>query len=439
MKVVEQLPGEPERKTVGNVSFVMRLFVKLGLLALLFVATLPLWPVYWILAALLGRPPNVPAGSQILRYLGLAWTADPPAPGLGVRSRVWITLLVMQQGLLIPVKGLAWLLDEILYGRALDSTPMVAPLIEISAGRSGSTQIARYLEADPGLVAPSLLQCLFPYLWLWRLVPHTLGRFVTKESVQRKIESILPPELLERHESDVFKSDTFDSALYTAHLNHLSLALGPEVAVDDFGFASIATHNRRLWEEVFPALFDRIARKTLLSAAAGAECPGGRRYFVKGHFLCAAPVLARRYPDASFLTVIRDPASRLQSAINYLRVNPSDPVLGPVPWAWLGETLLRTEVEYNEVEQDWFTRADGPRRCVIRFSDFVRDLEGTMRQVHRDCLDSDAVPDHVPKNHPPRERRHYTVNRSLAEIGIDEAELNSRLSRFLEWCGGGGR
>jgi hypothetical protein len=67
------------------------------------------------------------------------------------------------------------------------------------------------------------------------LVLRTPGRFVTKESVQRTIESILPPELLECHESDVFQSETFDSALDTARLNHLSPAPGPVDAVDDSG------------------------------------------------------------------------------------------------------------------------------------------------------------------------------------------------------------
>lgn len=434
MSLEEPLPGEPVQKPAGSGEFLVRLFAKLALLGVLSIATLALWPVFAILAAIFGWPPTVPRSGQLLRYLGLAWTADPPPPGLPVRSRIWITLLVLQKGLLIPVQGIAWLIDEMLYGRALDSVEVTAPLIEISAGRSGSTQIARYLEEDPALVAPNLLLSLFPYLWLWRLAPRTVGRWMTKETVRHKIESLLPPELLERHESDVFRTDTFDSVLYTSHLNHLAFALGPETAIEDFGFARIAPHNRRLWEECFVPLFDRIARKTLLNATVTPAGARATRYFVKGHFLCAAPLLAARYPDASFLTVIRDPAPRLQSAINYLRVNPCDPVLGPIPWAWLGEALQRTEREYCEVEQEWFTRDDGPRRCVIRFADFVADLAGTMRQVYRECHLAENVPDHVPTTHPPRERRNYSVNRSLSQIGVDETEWNAELSGYRAWC-----
>ena len=102
--------------------------------------------------------------------------------------------------LLTPVLGLAWLIDELVYGRALNATPVVAPLSVMSAGRSGSTQIALYLDRDPELAAPNLFQSMFPFLWLWRLAPRTIGGLITPDLVRGKIRSMMPPELLERHE-----------------------------------------------------------------------------------------------------------------------------------------------------------------------------------------------------------------------------------------------
>jgi len=331
--------------------------------------------------------------------------------------------------------GLAWQLDALLYGAALRATPVVAPLIEISAARSGSTQLARYLEDDPHLAAPSVLQALFPYLWLWRLVPPTIGRFFTPDQVRHKIESVMPLEFLQRHEGDPFRTDTFDGALYLAHMNALSSFLGPDVMIDDFGFGILAPHNRALWEQHFVDLLDGIALKTLLHAGSA---PDGqpRRFFVKGHFLSAADALERRYPDARFLTMIREPAPRLQSAVNFLRANPLDATLGAVPWAWLSQTLARTEPSYCESEQVWFTRQGGARRCVLRFSDYVRDLEAAMSKVYRECLDSSRLPPHVPRSHPPRERTNYLLNRSLEQVGVDEAVLNARLSSYIAWCRG---
>ncbi len=124
----------------------------------------------------------------------------------------------------------------------------------------------------------------------------------------------------------------------------------------------------------------------------------------------------------------------MQSGINYLRVNPPDPVLGPTPWSWLKETLVDTEAQYCEVEKNWFNLEDEVRRTVIRFSDFVNDLQLAMRQVYSTCFDSADLPPHIPQDHPDRNRKNYTVNYSLAELGIDQGELRERLRDYILWC-----
>lgn len=431
--VPEQLPGEPHHPRLSALPFTARLLLRGLGVGLLLGLTLGWWPLYGLGVLIWGRPPNVPRVAQVARYLRLIVTVAPPPPGLPVLVRVRLLFAVLRKVAVIPVWGSAWLLDELLYGRALDRTPIVAPLIEISAARSGSTQLARYLEQDPHLAAPSFLQSVFPYLWLWRIAPHTLGRFIDRETVRHKMETSMPPEFLQRHEGDPFLTDTFDAALYIAHLNHLAPLLGPDVLAEDFGFAGPAPHNQRLWEHDFVSLLDRIGRKTLLYAG---PAPDGRprRFFVKGHFLSAAEALSRRFPDARFVTMIREPAPRLQSCVNFLRANPTEATIGQVPWAWLAAGLLRSETAYCEQEQAWFTRNDGPRRCVLRFSEYVRDLEGTMRKVYCECLDTEELPPHVPSQHPPRRRTQYLLDRSLAQVGVNEAELEARLGSYIAWC-----
>lgn len=431
--VKEHLPGEPEIRKIGFAESCIRFVVKMFVLMLLTVISLPFWLLYGTGCWIWGIPPNVPKLRQLRRYFGLAWTVRPQNPELSLRSRAWLSLKLIEKIVTIPLQGCAWFLDELFYGRKLNAVKVEDPLIEISAGRSGSTQIARYLENDPELVAPNLLQIMIPYLWVWSLARRFLDRDSVREKARSKITALMPPEAVERHELDPFRTDTFDGALFSFHLNHLAPSLGPKTMIEDFNFAKSAPHNQKLWEETFVALTDRIARKTLLFAKANRDVDPPR-FFMKGHFLCGAEALDRKYPDATFLTVIREPAPRFKSAINYLRVNPSDPMIGPVPWTWLSEAILQSETDYCEVEQEWFSKTDGANRCVIRFSSFVEDLEGTMETVFCECLGRDSVPDHVPKEHPPRERQHYSVNRSLVELGIDEAELNSRLAVYREWC-----
>ena len=429
----EHLPGEPELPRTTALSFLARIIRRTAGFVLLAIITAPLWPLYWLGALVWGSPPNVPKLWQVRRYLHLTWTIQPPSPGLPFGRRCLLTLAILHKVALAPVLGIAWFLDELFFGWALGSTPVVAPLIEISAARSGSTQLARYLEDDQRLATPNLLQIFFPYLWLWKLAPFTIGRIVSQDAFSRWLEQQLPREFLERHEGDPFRTDTFDLALYTNHFNTLAFYLGPDVVVEDFGFARIAPHNRTLWEVEFVQLFDRIARKTLVYAGNDIDVKH-LRFFVKGHFLCAADSLACKYPDASFICMIREPAARLQSAINYMKVNPHDSLLGNMPWGWLADALTKTETEYCEVEQEWFSRKDGPKRIVIRFADFVADLQTTMLGVYGFSFGDTVLPAHVPLEHPPRERKNYRINRSLADLGVNESELKSRLASYIIWC-----
>jgi len=421
--------------SVGQVSLIWVIFLLpvkiMNLLIIAFFAVI-LTPIYWIGRLVWYRPPNVVHASQAIRYLRLVWTIQPPPPGITFFARCWLTLSVLQKALSSVILGLAWLLDELFYGRQLDEITITAPLFVISGGRSGSTQITRYLEDDPNLIAPNILQCMFPYLWLWKIVPRTLGKVLTPDKVREKIQQTMPPELLERHETDPFRADTFDGSFYSAHLHRLAPFLGPDVIVSDFNFARIAPHDEHIKNDDFTAFVDRIGRKTILHADI--ENGSKRRFFIKGHFLYAASALAEKYPDAIFLTVIREPATRLQSAINYLRINPVDRALGPVPWAWWSSALEQTETEYCQLEQVWFTQPSDARRCVVRFTEFVRDLPAAMRHVYRDCFGSDELPGHIPLTHPPRDRKNYSVNRSLEELGVDEDALRKNLAEYAQWC-----
>ena len=57
-----------------------------------------------------------------------------------------------------------------------------------------------------------------------------------------------------------------------------------------------------------------------------------------------------------------------------------------------------------------------------------------MSRVFRECLDVDVLPDHVPRAHAPRVRTNYLLDRSLAQLDIAEADLNTRLAAYRAWC-----
>lgn len=404
------------------------LLVKSAQTVALAIPSLLLLPFYLVGSRIWYRPPNAPHFAQVRRYLGLTWSAQPKKLGLSINARVWLTITIIRKWMTGSIFGSAWLLDELLYGDKMDSAELPPPFFVISGARSGSTQISRYIEEDPAVSAPNLMQCTFPYLWLWRIAPHTIGRFIPPERAVEKIESMMPAESLERHEFNPFKSDTFDITILSAHLNALSLYLGPEISSTELHLGAFPPKDKDRLEQDFVTIVDRLRRKQALYTN-----DFNRRFFIKGHFLFGAEGLEQRFPDADFLTIIRDPVKRLRSAINFLRVNPHDPSIGPVPWVWLTESIAACESDYCRIEQAWFSQKEGANRCVIRFDDFVNDLEGTMKTIYRDCFDQDDLPPHVPRVHPPRERTYYTVNWTLAELGINADAYRESVADYVAW------
>ena len=432
---------------------IIAIFLKIIELCFVFIINLVLLPIYLITLSMYGRPPTVPRICQARRYLSLCWTANPSNPQLSTRTRVYITILLIIKLAHIPLWGFMWHLDEILYGRQLSSPQfrVERPIFVISGGRSGSTQISRYIEADERVEAPNILRCLIPCLWLWRLVENTLGRLITTDYVSNKIKDMMPPEALERHEMDPFKADTFDGAFWGCHYNYRAICLGPDEAYVDMNFARVNPEDSPHMEDDFCRLVDRLARKSFLhrqmrwdgesTGAAGASRP---RFFIKGHFLWAADALLEHYPDATFVTVVRDPAQRIQSGINFMRSQILDSNTGAVPWSWLSRFLGRSEKDYCVIEKEWYSRASrvGPsKKCILCFNDFKSDIQETMKFVFATCdllvekESGEAVlPAHVPKKHPDRKRHGYSVDRSLAELGIDEEELRTELADYIAWC-----
>ncbi len=429
----DTLPHEPRRNRAATLPFLLQLGLKAVLVGLLGILTLGLWPAFLSGVWVWGWPPHQSRPATFARYLRWAWTEEPPAPGIPPLSRAYLILAILQRGALLPLLGLAWYLDELLYGRALDGHRVRGPLFVLSAARSGSTQIAHYLEEDPRLVAPAVVQILCPYVWVWRLVGATVGR-VVPQSVPRAIyERLITEEFRQRHEGDPLRTDTFEVVFYIQRLEILAPLFGPRVLRQEFAFARTEPQNDALWEGDFVDFVDRLGAKTLLFAGSG-DTGHPRRLFLKGHFQRADDALASRYPDAHFLTVVRDPLRRLKSAANHLHGNAVDEVLGAVPWAWISACLPQSEVEYCRREQAWYTREEGPARTVVRFDDYVGDLEGCMGRIYAECFGDTELPAHVPTTHVSRERRNYLVDRSLAGLGVDEEALGAQLADYRGWC-----
>lgn len=391
---------------------------------------LALWPLYLVGRLFLPRPPLVPPPGRFARIARLILTEPVPAPGIDALDRWRLLLDLGLTVALAPVTGLSWMLDEILFRRELAASPVEGPLFEISAWRSGSTRLGHVLHDDPGLAAPTTLQMFVPYLWVWRLARALLGRRVDPDAVTRRLRASVPPAFAERHVIDPWRTDTYDVVFFRHQLVPYAMMLGPRATLAELSHRGVTPSTEQMWND-FVRMVDGLGRRTL--AFAGPRPDGRRRrFFIKGHFLAAAPALAARWPDASFVTVVRDPAPRFRSTLNYLRLNPDFFGLGPLPWPWIA-ALVPAEIAYNEAERAWFTREDGVRRCIVRFDEFVGDLPSALRRIYRSCLDAEPPPE-VRAVHGPRHVGPYQVDHSLEALGVDVAALEHELADYRAWC-----
>ena len=393
---------------------------------------LALWAPYCLLRLFLPRPPMLPPPGRFAYIARLILTEAVPPPGLRALDRWRLLLDLAVTAALAPARGLAWMIDEILYRRELAAHQVTAPLLEISAWRSGSTRLGHLLCDDPGLAAPNMLQIFVPYLWVWRLARRILGRRVDRAAITRRMRASVPKAFAERHEIDPWRTDTYDVVFFRHQLVPYAMMLGPSAGLAEFSHRGVTPSTRQMWEEDFVRMIDGLGRRTL--AFAGPAPDGSaRRFFIKGHFLAAAPALSTRWPDASFVTVIRAPAARLKSTLNYLRVGPDFFGLGPMPWPWIAQ-IAPAEMAYNRAEMEWFTRDDGVRRCVIPFDELVSDLPETLRRIYRTCLDADGPPPEVPLAHPPRHTGAYSIDHSLDALGFDVGVIEAELADYRAWC-----
>ena len=461
-----------------------------------FAISLPFLVATHVFSIVFGRPPNMVYLRQTLRYLQFVWKPAPPSEqeqyrqSFSVTEKIRFSTTILVHTICSPLSGFAWILDEILYGRRLkrldsrDKAAVENPVFVVSAFRSASTQLARGLVADTQytpskggsnsesyFVAPNAMMCAYPYLWLWKIAYAIVGEIpetpadapeeggITKDDVRTRFNAGFTPESMARHANDPFQTDTFDGTFLTCHLNgfvwQLCRGLPSSAVEQEFNYACQKeedTLNRRIWQRDMVRHIDGLARKTMLfhNQESDHSSAHPQRFLLKGHFLSICPQLKEAYGGkAKFVTVLRDPCARLRSGINYMAVNPtlyaSDPTQ-QVPWAAFAKALQETEAQYCEHELEWFGAENQQDRLAVAFDSFVANREKTMGGIVNwlELLpESDpgavTIVSAAKSNKPSRKKKTtsskkaYRIDRSLAELGVDEKAYKERLSDYLAW------
>ena len=406
--------------------------------------SLTCFPLFLLGVYVWGLPPIVSVPSRFCRYFSAVFTEGKPQDNIPFTNRILIFMLIFDTLIKTPVRGVCWFLDELLYP-AYHEVNIEEPVFFITAPRSGSSQLCKYLEKDKqNFVVPTVIEGFAPYIWAWKLVVPIFNRLGIKMKRFGEL-NILGAEAKKRHVFDLFTSDTWDTVFGASHLNQVILYLGVSFMKWGYPFARVQEPiDEDLYINTFIKYTDCVLRKVMYYRGTPAH-----RVLIKGHCLLAAQALEQKYTKAKFFVVVRQPTERICSFINLVKVLCIDgpgfmllkPGLFPPSWRVIRDYAIATQIPYCKQEMSFY-RKHQANKLIIPFTLYMTNLSATLQSIYSLC--DIPIPDHIvsdavilqktahnPTTYRPNYDREY--NRSLASLGIDEEKIKEHLSEYIEW------
>ena len=399
-------------------------------------------PLYIIGVIIWGRPPTVSSWSRFYRYFTATFTEGKPEEGIPFTNRILIFIIIFDNLVKSPIKGVGWFLDEILYP-LYHKCGIKDPLFFISGGRSGSTQMAVYLEDDEeNFIAPMLIEAMFPYIWAWKLITPVLKLIGLRKHFSS--ERIAGEELKKRHSTSVFSTHTWEVSLGIGQMIPLSFNLG--ASFFKWGFPCTTLKNQAVDKEFcknFIEFTDCIMKKVMYHRGSPKQ-----RMFIKSHLLIVARELEKRYEGGKFLTIARDPIGRFRSYVNFLKVvstdGPMKAYMFPMTWRVTRDWVMETQTCYCEEEMIFYNHdqceENSRNKLAIPFDTYVKNLADTLQRVYsflNISVSAELLSKAAELHSHDRTKRRSTYdpkyNRSLSSLGIDEVALKEHLSDYIDW------
>ena len=203
---VDDFPTSRLSTAVGNI---LMWCISILLWLPLAVAILPLF----LLGLLVwGHPPIISPLARFSRYFSAVFTEGRPDENIPLTNRILILLIVLSSLVKVPLHGICWFIDELFYPGYRQVT-IQKPVFYITAVRSGSTQLATYLENDEdNFIVPMMLEGFFPFIWFWKLVIPIMKKVgIYKQFTNTN--AMFGVESKKRHNVSLTRTETWDIAL----------------------------------------------------------------------------------------------------------------------------------------------------------------------------------------------------------------------------------
>jgi len=405
------------------------------------VVSIPCLPLFLLGLIIWGLPPTIPNWSRFCKFFIAVFTEGKPEDNIPFTNRVLLFLIFFNILVNVPVNGLFWFIDELIYP-SYHKVKIDEPVFMISAPRTASTQVCHYLENDTeNFITPIIAESIFPYIWVWRLIVPALKRLGMKKEHFLSI-SLFRGQALKRHEFMLNKSDTWDGLVQSWQFSVFSWYLGYSFMKWGFSYAKLDEPIDEDFQKCFVPFTDCVMKKIMY-------CRGSpnQRMLIKGHFLLTARILEERYPKAKFFMIVRHPVERIRSFINFLKLvsmdGPYKVVHGllPVMWRVIRDYAIHTQVPYCEQEMSFYIEP-ADNKLVIPFTMYVNNLSATLQHIYSFCdipipdnVVSDAIRAQSTTHDRTKHRASYdpNFNKSLASLGVNETKLKKRLNEYIAW------
>jgi omega-hydroxy-beta-dihydromenaquinone-9 sulfotransferase len=257
-------------------------------------------------------------------------------------------------------------LDALRFGKATSSQPLPGdPIFIVGHWRTGSTFLHQILSRDPQLTTPTLFQVAQPesFLISYKYFQPLFNSLVSKHRPMDMVRlGMNEPQEDEYALYRMTRYSPLEGLVFPKSkeyfLNHVTTFLPPEAVASE-------------WDEKLKLFFKRVA------------------YHSEGRIVSKNPFnslrilhLARLFPGAKFLHIIRNPMDVVPSTIhmwdivqrqNCLNRNAHRPTVAEVSTG-LRKILDLMELQLNELPEEHY--------IVIRFEDLEQDPLGSLKSVY---------------------------------------------------------
>lgn len=364
---------------------------------------------------------------SFVRALQLALSERPIHVRRALYLIVFTFLYLAFVGLVLIVRKLdQW------FWPGVKETPIVAPVFIIAPPRSGTSFLQKIMTRDETrFVFWKMYQTILPTVLTEKLIAGMLG-------IDRALGRPLS-RLLGWCEKQWFGG--WDN-LHTMRLD----APEEDGALYLYAFACEAIYMLfpyvdELWELGFPDTLPLADRRALLRyyrtclqrlVFAGGQ---GKTLLIKSTNSCGAvEAILEEFPDARFITIMRDPATSITSSISLMMPaikahSPETPSDGP-----LSKSYARLSVEWYKYLNDFKARLPAEQIYTVDYRNLVRDPKATVEEIYRhfDWTVSEAFSESLQKQKDAQKEFKSGHRYSLEEFGVDRAWVYRELEGVLK-------